>query len=87
MNGLDLLAVGAFAVVSAAFWLAGFYALEGLVDPAIEWVQHAVRLGNENYPLFADSRKLDALRADGRFIALMAELKQRWEVRTSSRLA
>ncbi len=71
----------------AAFWLAGFYALEGMVDQAIEWVQHAVRLGNENYPLFADSRKLDALRADSRFIALMAELKQRWEVRTSSMLA
>jgi serine/threonine-protein kinase len=67
----------------AAFWLAGFYALEGMADEAIEWVRHAVRLGNENFPLFADSRKLDALRGDPRFIAVMAELKQRWEARTA----
>src|SRR5437867_1874879 len=49
-----------------AFWLASFYALEGLGDEALEWVRRAVRLGNENYPLFADSRTLDPLRADPR---------------------
>ncbi|HEV8309031.1 MAG TPA: protein kinase [Methylomirabilota bacterium] len=64
-----------------AFWLAGFYALEGMADEAIDWVRRAIRLGNENYPLFADSRKLDRLRADPRFVELMAELKQRWEAR------
>src|SRR5262249_53218797 len=61
-----------------AFWLAGFYALEGMADEAIEWLRHALDLGNENYPLFADSQKLDRLRSDPRFIALMSELKQRW---------
>ena len=67
-----------------AFWLASFYSMEGLVDEAIEWVRRAIKLGNENYPLFADSRKLDALRSDPRFIALMADLKQRWETRRTT---
>jgi serine/threonine-protein kinase len=64
-----------------AFWLASFYALEGLGDEALEWVRRAVRLGNENYPLFADSRKLDPLRADPRFQELLEDLKKRWQVR------
>jgi len=64
-----------------AFWLASFYALEGLGDEALEWVRRAVRLGNENYPLFADSRKLDPLRADPRFQELLEDLKRRWQDR------
>lgn len=64
-----------------AFWLASFYSMEGLVDDAVEWAQTAVRLGNENYPLFAESRKLENLRRDPRGQALLEELKQRWESR------
>lgn len=64
-----------------AFWLASFYALEDLRDEAIEWLQRAVKLGNENYPYFAQNKKLDKLRNDPRFIALMRELKERWEER------
>jgi eukaryotic-like serine/threonine-protein kinase len=68
-----------------AFWLASFYGMEAMADEAIEWVRRAVRLGNENYPLFADSRKLDSLRADPRFRELMGELKDRWEERVQRR--
>ncbi|MBI1764802.1 MAG: protein kinase [Acidobacteria bacterium] len=64
-----------------AFWLASFYALEDLRDEAIEWLQRAIKLGNENYPYFAQNKKLDRLRDDPRFIALMNELKARWEER------
>ena len=64
-----------------AFWLASFYALEDLRDEAIEWLQRAVKLGNENYPYFAQNKKLDRLRDDPRFIALLNELKARWEER------
>ena len=64
-----------------AFWLASFYGMEGMADDAVEWVRRAVRLGNENYPLFADSAKLDSLRGDPRFRDLLAELKDRWEAR------
>ena len=66
-----------------AFWLASFYALEGMTDEALEWVRCAVRLGNENYPLFADSRKLDGLRGDPRFQELLEDLKRRWQDRRS----
>jgi serine/threonine-protein kinase len=64
-----------------AFWLASFYAMEGMKDEALEWVHRAVSIGNENYPLFADSRKLDSLRDDPRFQVLLAELKRLWEER------
>jgi serine/threonine-protein kinase len=68
-----------------AFWLASFYGMEGMADEAMEWVRRAVKLGNENYPLFADSRKLDSLRGDPRFQELLDELKRRWEDRALRR--
>ncbi len=64
-----------------AFWLASFYAMEGLNDEAIEWLRHAVKLGNENYPYFARNAKLNNLRDDPRFLDLMNDLKLRWEKR------
>lgn len=64
-----------------AFWLASFYAMEDMRDEAIDWLRRAVRLGNENYPYFAENKKLDKLRDDPRFVALLAELKERWEKR------
>jgi serine/threonine protein kinase/tetratricopeptide (TPR) repeat protein len=68
-----------------AFWLASFYGMEGMADDAVEWARRAVKLGNENYPLFADSRKLDPLRGDPRFQELLDELKRRWEDRARRR--
>jgi len=64
-----------------ALWLAEFYAMEGMVEEALEWLRLAVRMGNENYPLIARTPKLDALRSDPRFADLVAELRQRWEER------
>lgn len=62
-------------------WLASFYAMENNRDAAIEWLQKAVALGNENYPLFADNNRFDNLRCDLRFIDLLSSLKQKWEER------
>jgi serine/threonine-protein kinase len=64
-----------------AFWLASFYAMEELADDALEWLRKAVRLGNENYPLFAASAKLGSLRGDPRFAELIEELRRGWEAR------
>jgi serine/threonine-protein kinase len=64
-----------------AFWVASFYAMEGLKEEALEWVRLAVWIGNENYPLFEKSRKLDSLRDDPRFVELLGDLKRRWEDR------
>jgi eukaryotic-like serine/threonine-protein kinase len=68
-----------------AFWLASFYAMEGLADDGMAWARRAVNLGNENYPLFADSRKLDSLRGDPRFKELLDELKRRFDERAVRR--
>lgn len=64
-----------------AFWLASFYAMEGASSEALEWLGTAVRLGNENYPLFSTSTKLDGLRADPRFTEMLEELRHGWEAR------
>ncbi len=64
-----------------AIWLASFYAMENMRDEAIEWIKQAIKLGNENYPLFADNNRLDNLRCDLRFLDLMNDLKKRWEAR------
>jgi eukaryotic-like serine/threonine-protein kinase len=64
-----------------AFWLASFYATEGMTEDALEWVRLAVRIGNENYPLLAHTPKLDPLRPDPRFAELLDELRRRWEAR------
>jgi serine/threonine-protein kinase len=64
-----------------AMWLASLYAMEGMRDEAIDWLNKAIQLGNENYPLFADNARLDNLRCDLRFIDLMTDLKKKWEDR------
>jgi serine/threonine-protein kinase len=64
-----------------AFWLASFYAMEGMRSEAIEWAETAVRRGNDNYPLFSSSPRLAALRDEPRFAALLADMKGRWEAR------
>jgi serine/threonine protein kinase/tetratricopeptide (TPR) repeat protein len=64
-----------------ALWLASFYSMEGMIDEAVEWVRLAVRIGNDNYPLFAHTAKLDRLRSDPRFLELLEEMRQRWDER------
>jgi serine/threonine protein kinase/tetratricopeptide (TPR) repeat protein len=64
-----------------ALWLASFYSMEGMTDDAIEWVRTAVRIGNENYPLFSSTSKLDALRDDPRFQEILEEVHRRWDER------
>jgi serine/threonine-protein kinase len=70
-----------------AFWLAAFFAMEGLPDEAVEWVRMAIQLGNENYPHFATTKKLDSLRGDPRFVQMLEELKRGWEARSAPAVA
>ncbi len=64
-----------------SFWLASFFAMEGMIEKSIEWVERAVKLGNENYPLFAENPRLDKLRGDERFTRILETVKKRWEER------
>jgi hypothetical protein len=50
-----------------------------MIEEGIEWVGRAIRLGNENYPLFAENPRLDHLRGDARFQTLLDNLRRRWE--------
>jgi len=41
----------------------------------------AIKLGNENYPHYANTKKLDSLRGDPRFVQILDDLKRGWEAR------
>ncbi|MCW5969023.1 MAG: protein kinase [Blastocatellales bacterium] len=64
-----------------ALWLASFYAMERMNDEAIAWIERAVDLGNDNYPLFAGNPRLDNLREDARFVGILEGMRERWEAR------
>lgn len=62
-----------------AYWLGSLYAMDGKANEAIEWLERAVSMGNENYPWFAADPHWDKVRDDPRYAKLMEELKARWE--------
>ena len=70
-----------------ALWLSELYAMEGRTESALDWLRLAVRIGNENYPLIGNTRKLDALRGDPRFAELVEELRRGWEARRQAAAA
>ena len=59
--------------------LAGYYALVGNIDEALDWFERAIRGGFYNYPYFLTYRHYDALRGHPRFAELMTQAKARWE--------
>ena len=65
----------------AAYNVASAYALLGERAKAITWLEDAADNGFPCYPLFANDTQLDGLRADPRFIALLAKLQRDWEQR------
>jgi eukaryotic-like serine/threonine-protein kinase len=54
-----------------AYWLCAAYALLGDVDLSFEWLERAIRLGNENRPWFETDPSTEILRKDPRFGELM----------------
>ncbi|HLF85341.1 MAG TPA: tetratricopeptide repeat protein [Blastocatellia bacterium] len=62
-----------------AFRLATVYALAGMKDEAIEWLERSISMGNENYPWIAGSPNWEELRDDQRFKDILEDLKTRWE--------
>ena len=59
--------------------LAGYYALVGSIEEALDWLERAIRGGFYNYPYFLLFRHYDALRGHARFAELMTQAKTRWE--------
>jgi serine/threonine-protein kinase len=63
----------------AAYWLASLYALDGSANEAIEWLNRAVAMGNENYPWFKVDPNWDRLRDEPRYKAILEQLRKKWE--------
>jgi tetratricopeptide (TPR) repeat protein len=62
-----------------AYHIACAYAIMNKLDDAMKWLELAANDGFPCYLLFEKDRKLDSLRQDARFQALLAKLKQQWE--------
>lgn len=62
-----------------AYHIACAYAIMNRHDDAMKWLELAANDGFPCYVLFEKDRKLDSLRQDARFQALLAKLKQQWE--------
>lgn len=58
-----------------AYWTASAYSMLGDKDLAFEWLERAIKLGNENTGWFERDSNLDSLRDDPRFDALMQRIK------------
>jgi eukaryotic-like serine/threonine-protein kinase len=58
------------------YWLATAYALEGMDDEALEWLERAVDLGNENLPWFERNPAWERLRETPRFRAIMHRIEE-----------
>jgi Flp pilus assembly protein TadD len=57
-----------------AYWVGAAYAVLGEKDSAFEWLNRAIRLGNENKPLYETDKSLESLRDDERFKTLLEKL-------------
>jgi serine/threonine-protein kinase len=62
-----------------AYWLASAYLLQGRQVLALEWLEKAINLGNENYRWFESDPNWTDLHDDPRFKALMQQVKSSLE--------
>ncbi|HEX5705996.1 MAG TPA: tetratricopeptide repeat protein, partial [Pyrinomonadaceae bacterium] len=69
-----------------AYWLATAYALLGDTDEALDWLERAVSLGNENRAWFETDPNWEPLRGEVRFQELMRQLEASARERTAADL-
>lgn len=67
--------VAAAADHDIAYWLASAYLLQGRQVLALEWLQKAIDLGNENYRWFEADPNWSDLHADPRFKGMMQRVR------------
>ena len=58
-----------------AYWLASAYLLQGRQVLALEWLQKAIDLGNDNYLWFESDPNWTDLHGDPRFLAMMQRVR------------
>ncbi len=71
----DRVKVAAAADHDAAYWLASAYLLQGRHVKALDWLENAIKLGNENYLWFESDPNWSDLHEDPRFKGLMQKVK------------
>ncbi|HKP45023.1 MAG TPA: tetratricopeptide repeat protein, partial [Pyrinomonadaceae bacterium] len=67
-----------------SYWLASAYLLQGRQVLALEWLETAISLGNENYLWFESDPNWSDLHADPRFQALMQKIRASLENREAN---
>ncbi|MBA2703975.1 MAG: protein kinase [Blastocatellia bacterium] len=67
--------IAAAADHDISYWLASAYLLQGRQVLALEWLEKAIKLGNENYLWFESDPNWSDLHADPRFQELMQGVK------------
>ncbi len=73
--------VAAAADHDIAYWLASAYLLQGRQVLALEWLEKAIKLGNENYLWFESDPNWNDLHGDPRFKELMQRVRTSREKR------
>ncbi len=58
-----------------SYWFAQVYSTLNERDTAFEWLERAIKLGNENRPWFERDKSLANIREDARFAELMAKIE------------
>ena len=76
--------VAAAADHDISYWLASAYLLQGRQVLALEWLEKAIKLGNENYLWFESDPNWSDLHADPRFQELMQKIKASLEKREAN---
>lgn len=59
-----------------AYWLASAYALEGEGEEALDWLERAINLGNENRAWFARDPNWAEFRDEPRFLGLLHNIEE-----------
>ena len=57
-----------------AYWLCSTYALLGEKEEALDWLERAIKLGNENKPWFEKDKTLESIRGEKRFKSFMERI-------------
>ena len=73
--------VAAARIMILPYWLASAYLLQGRQVLALEWLEKAINLGNENYRWFESDPNWTDLHDDPRFKELMQKVKASLEKR------
>ena len=64
-----------------AYWLGSAYALLGEEQEALQWLEAAIRLGNENYLWFQSDPNWTSIRSNPRYQRLLEQVGTRFKSR------